>query len=151
LSRWTYWIATGLGLGRIPLAPGTAGSAGGLAIVLWMRPLSPLTQAALVLILVSLGWYCAGREEQATGQKDNPQIVIDEIAGMMISAMWIPSGWGPLFLAFLLFRALDILKPAPAGWVERTVPGGGGIMLDDVVAGAYTHLILMSIGKMIGW
>lgn len=138
-------------MGRFPIAPGTMGSVGGLVVVLVLRPYSPTLQLLAVLAVLALGWYCADRMERTSSRKDNPQIVIDEIVGMMISAWAIPSGWGPLVLAFLIFRILDVVKPPPAGWIDRKMPGGAGVMLDDVVAGVYSNLILQGLGKVLHW
>lgn len=148
MSRWTYWFATGLGIGRFPIASGTVGSAAGLVLVVVIQPFPSMVYVAITLLVLGLGWYCAGQVERSEDCKDSPVIVIDEIAGMMIAAAWIPAGWGPLLLGFFIFRVFDILKPFPAGWVERHIPGGGGVMLDDVVAGIYANLAVQGIGKV---
>jgi phosphatidylglycerophosphatase A len=149
LSRWFYWIATGFGIGRFPIAPGTAGSLAGLALVLLLRPFSLHLYIGLFLLTVGLGVYCAGRTERALGVRDDPAIVIDEIAGMLLAVFLIPAGTGFLAGGFVLFRALDILKPFPARWVQERIAGGWGVMLDDLVAGAYANLILQAAGRWI--
>lgn len=131
------------------MAPGTAGSLVGLGIVVLLIPVPPLYYIGLLLLIIALGWYCSGKVEQATGIKDHPTIVIDEIAGMLISAFGLPHQAGYLAGAFFLFRILDVLKPFPADWLERKIPGGGGIMLDDVAAGIYTNLLLQGLAWLL--
>ena len=121
----------------------------GLILVLLLRPFSPILYISVLFFILGLGWYCAGRMEQASGKKDSPEIVIDEIAGMLVAAFMIPSGGLFLVASFFLFRLLDIIKPFPARWIERDIPGGGGIMLDDVMAGIYTNLILQGIRGLV--
>jgi phosphatidylglycerophosphatase A len=149
LAQWYTWIATAFGVGKVPVAPGTAGSLVGLFIVILLYAVPPAVYLGLVLFILALGWYCAGRVEKASGIKDHPTIVIDEIAGMMISAFGIPHQAGFLASAFVLFRIFDIIKPFPAGWLERKIPGGGGIMLDDVAAGVYANVILQGILRLL--
>jgi len=131
------------------VAPGTAGSLVGLVIVLILNRFPPHFYFIFVILIFGLGWYAAGKVEQSSGIKDHPTIVIDEIAGMMISAFGLPHHAGYLAAAFFLFRIFDILKPFPADWLERKIPGGGGIMLDDVAAGIYANLILQGIARFL--
>lgn len=147
MSRWVYWIATGFGAGKSPIAPGTAGSLVGLVLVWLLRPVSPFIYIALTALVLGLGWYCAEKVEAAEGVKDSPKIVIDEIAGMMVSAFLLPPQLAYLVGAFFLFRILDILKPFPARWLERNLSGGAGVMLDDIAAGIYANLILQGISR----
>jgi phosphatidylglycerophosphatase A len=149
LSRWIFWIATGFGTGKTPVAPGTAGSLVGLVVVFLLIPFSPFVYLSISILIFTAGWYCAGQMEQALGRKDDSTIVIDEIAGMLIAGFLIPQGFAFLFLAFILFRFFDVLKPFPAGLIDRHMTGANGIMLDDVVAGIYANLILQGIGWVV--
>ncbi len=142
-SGTAVWIATVGGIGYFPLAPGTAGSAAGLALVVALAhlPLSGLwvvaTEGAAALALGALGVWAAGRAEKFFGRVDPRQVVIDEVVGQMITHLAHPgASWKWLLAGFALFRVLDVVKPFPAREAERA-PGGWGIMLDDVVAGAY--------------
>ena len=136
------FIATGAGTGYSPVAPGTIGSA--LALALWagVRGLSPPAYLALVLGVAALGVVAAARAEAIFGGKDDGRITIDEVAGMLLSLALLPATAPPLAVAgvgFLLFRAFDIAKPPPALLAEA-LPGGLGVMADDLVAGIYANL-----------
>ncbi|MEK6683344.1 MAG: phosphatidylglycerophosphatase A [Nitrospirota bacterium] len=149
LPRWIHWVATGFGAGYAPAAPGTAGSLVGLVLVFLIPSRSLILYTAVLLAVFALGVYTADRVERATGEKDSRQIVIDEIAGMLVVGFLLPSGAGYWIGGFILFRALDVLKPFPAGWIERNVVGGWGIMLDDTVAGLYANLILQCVKALV--
>lgn len=142
------WFATCAGAGLLPYAPGTAGSAVGVAAVVAIAHL-PLAQpwqsvmvGAVVVVLGALGIAAATRAEKFFERKDPGQVVIDEVVGQMLTlAAWPAAPWPWLLAGFLLFRAFDVLKPYPARRVENA-PGGWGIMLDDVVAGIYGLAVL---------
>jgi phosphatidylglycerophosphatase A len=151
----SIWIATGLGAGYFPVAPGTAGSAEGLALVIAFRQtsLKPLwlgvSSAALAGLLFVLGVWSAGKAEKVFGCVDPGQVVIDEVVGQIITFVATPRvTWIGLIAGFILFRAFDIVKPFPARRAER-FPGGWGIMLDDVVAGLYSLMVLVILGRLI--
>jgi phosphatidylglycerophosphatase A len=141
-------VATGFGAGYVPAAPGTAGSLVGLVLVFLLHNRSTLLYAAVLLAVFALGVYTSGRFERATGEKDSGRIVVDEIAGMLVVFFLVPPGPAFWIGGFVLFRALDIWKPFPARWVERNIPGGWGVMLDDTVAGLYANLILQSVNAL---
>ena len=86
--------------------------------------------------------WVAGRAEKILGEHDSGKIVIDEILGMVVALLWIEPTLQSITLAFVVFRLLDILKPWPAGWIDRSLPGGSGVVLDDVVSGFYANLIV---------
>ncbi|MBI3810977.1 MAG: phosphatidylglycerophosphatase A [Nitrospirae bacterium] len=142
-------MATGFGAGYAPAAPGTAGSLVGLILVFLIHNRPLIFYTAVTLAIFALGVYTAGRVERDTGEKDSRRIVIDEIAGMLVVGFLLPSGAGYWIAGFILFRALDILKPFPARWAERTIVGGWGIMLDDTVAALYTNLILQCVKALV--
>jgi phosphatidylglycerophosphatase A len=134
-------VATAGGVGYAPLAPGTAGSLLA-ALVLWLVPFS---RPGLVLFFVAVtvaGLWAAGRAERALGSKDPGPIVIDEVAGMALTALASPLTPATLAVGFLLFRLFDIVKPPPARAIQRW-PGGPGIMADDLVAGLYALAVLV--------
>jgi phosphatidylglycerophosphatase A len=149
------WIATGLGCGYFPVAPGTAGSALGVALVIALRQtsLQPLwlavCLAALTGLLFLVGVWSAGKAEKVFGRVDPGQVVIDEVAGQIITFVATPRvTWKGLIIGFILFRAFDIIKPFPARRAER-FSGGWGIMVDDVVAGLYSLIVLVILGRLI--
>ncbi len=137
------WVASFLGCGLSPVAPGTVGSAAallpGLAL-LWISPLA-LAAGAVVVTLVGLWAVHAARAGDDPGW-----VVIDEVAGQWIAllALPCPSVLGAL-AAFAAFRLFDITKPGPVGWAER-LPGAVGVMADDVLAGALAALVVWGAG-----
>jgi len=146
------WIATAGGAGYLPIAPGTAGSLVGVAVVVGLGRL-PLPRAAAIAVLAAaslalfaVGVWAAGEAEEFFGRTDPGQVVVDEVVGQMLTFLLIPHAtWKWLVGGFLLFRAFDIAKPFPARQAER-IPRGWGIMLDDVVAGVYGLAVLAVIG-----
>jgi phosphatidylglycerophosphatase A len=135
-------LAFGFGAGVAPVAPGTAGSLVGL-LFYWPLAGLPLPAYAVVVGLLALvGVALCGRTSRELGVEDHPGIVWDEIVGMLIGVAGLPPEWPWLLAAFVLFRALDILKPWPISWLDRRLTGGLGIMLDDVAAGVATLAVL---------
>lgn len=131
------WLALWFGAGLSPKAPGTVGSLAALPCAYGLTLLGgPYLLAAAALVLIPLGVWAAARET-AVGETDPGRVVIDEVAGQWIAL--IPAaafgGVAEWIVAFLAFRALDILKPGPIGWADRNLHGGWGIMMDDVIAG----------------
>jgi len=102
---------------------------------------SPLVFGAVLFLILVRGTWAAGKVESAAGETDPPQVVVDEVAGFLVSVAFLPARPRLTLAAFLHFRLLDILKPPPARWAEK-FPGGFGIMADDLVAGVYAHLLL---------
>lgn len=137
------WIATCFGVGYFPLAPGTAGSAVGLGLIVGIGRL-PLERHWMVTIVAAaamgiglLGVWAANGAEKFFGRVDPGQVVIDEVVGQMLTLLLQPDAtWKWLLAGFVLFRLFDVVKPFPARSLEHA-PGGWGIMLDDVAAGAY--------------
>jgi phosphatidylglycerophosphatase A len=133
-------FATVAGLGYAPVASGTVGSAAGL--VLWaILPQSPVVHAAAILALFAGGIWAGGVAERYFDTIDPSPVVIDEVMGMLVTLFAVPVGWGGALAAFVLFRLMDVLKPYPAGHLER-LPGGLGVMADDAMAAVYANLIL---------
>lgn len=136
-------LATALGAGYAPVAPGTWGSAVGL--LLWLAlPSTPWVQALVIIAVVAAGVWSGGVAERHFGRVDPGQVVIDEVAGMLVTLFLNPVGWLGAAGGFLLFRVADILKPFPARRLER-LHGGLGIMADDVMAGIYANVALRVI------
>jgi phosphatidylglycerophosphatase A len=110
----------------------------------------PIALAAAALIALAVGCWAAGRVARVSGQEDAGFIVIDEIAAQWLVLVAMPLDWRWYAAAFLLFRVFDITKPWPIRMVERRIPGGLGVMLDDVVAALYAVLILLIGGGILG-
>ena len=139
-------IASGLGTGYFPVAPGTAGSALAACVALCLRPWwNPATALALCFVCFLAGVYSTNRATLLWGH-DSGKMVIDEIAGMFLSLAFIPLTWTNLAVAFFIFRLLDIVKPPPARQLER-LRAGWGVMADDIAAGAYTAILMLGIEK----
>lgn len=141
--RPVVWLAEGLGLGRIPFAPGTFGTLLALPLYLGLTAFLPWP-AYLALILATLplsAWIC-GVGAAARGVHDPGSVVWDEVVGMLLALTAAPSGWAPVGVAFIAFRAFDILKPFPVGWLDARLGGGWGVLLDDVVAGVYALAVV---------
>ncbi len=99
----------------------------------------------LLTALTVLACWVAGRAEEILGEHDSNEIVIDEVVGMLVALLWIPPTFPNLFMAFALFRILDVVKLWPANAIDRRMPGGAGVVLDDVVSGLYANLLLRLI------
>ena len=152
MRRLVLVLGTGFGAGYTPRAPGTAGSLVGLGIGLGLAA-SPLDGAAIAAVTAAV---CIAGVPICTGaarslrDPDPPAVVWDEIAGMLVALLALPSGWYWWAVAFVLFRAFDTLKPWPIGWLDRRVRGGAGIMLDDLVAGAFAWAAVQALARLAG-
>lgn len=144
-ERVVIFLSSGLGLGNLPFAPGSFGALLGVAIGYALAGGGFLSASLAVLAVVLASVWVAGRAERLLGRKDDRRIVIDEVAGMLVAVAGLPADAVNLVLGFLLFRLLDVVKPFPARLVEVKLPGGWGIVLDDVVAGVYSNLCLRII------
>lgn len=147
LSHPAALIATGFGIGLLRLAPGTWASLAtlpvGWALEAWFGVAGILIAATMAF---AAGCWAAARIANASGILDPGFVVIDEIAAQLLVLAVAPLDWRFYLAAFLLFRLFDIWKPLPVSWLDRTVKGGFGIMLDDVAAALYA-LILIAIGR----
>jgi len=151
------FLATGGYLGYSPVAPGTAGSLGCAVLVWlfvpevthWSSPLAIGLAVLSTLAFIALAMWAADHAERQLGH-DASLIVIDEYAGYVVSILLLPKSLFVLGAAFLLFRVLDIFKPFPARRTEA-LPGGVGIVMDDVVAGIYTNILLRVMLMAQGW
>lgn len=144
-DRLALALATGLGTGYAPVAPGTWGSLPGLALAWLLHRWSPswgVASGAVVAALV--GVWAAGRAARHFQTDDPRPVVVDEIAGQLVTLAFLPCRAPTLVAGFLLFRILDVWKPWPAGRLE-SLPGGSGIMADDLMAGVYGNLFLQAI------
>ena len=149
-SRFSWLIATFFGIGH--LRPGSGTWAAGVTVLLWwgashwIQPLWLVTVAVTASVLVTLiGIPVSSMVARESGIKDPGFVVIDEVAGQLIAFIGVPLDWKYLFAGFILFRSFDIVKPFPLRRIER-LPGGTGIMLDDVGAGLYA-LVLLQLWK----
>jgi phosphatidylglycerophosphatase A len=139
-------------VGFAPVAPGTVGAAAAIPFFVLLRLAdSPWLEIAVCALIVVVGAWSARLTEAALGVEDPGPVVIDEVVGMLVSLLFLPATWPVIAVAFLAFRVFDIVKPWPAGRLEH-VPGGWGVMADDVMAGAYANLaVQMVIWVRPGW
>lgn len=136
-----FIVATWFGSGLLPKIPGTWGSAAALpfaAAIMWIGGSWALLGASLVAFAV--GWWAAEIYGRHTGIKDAGPIVIDEVAGQWLTLVLLPIDPFAYLIGFVFFRVFDIVKPWPANWADRELPGGLGVMLDDMIAGAYAAI-----------
>ena len=145
-------VATCGGVGYVPWAPGTFGSAAGLVLLWGVRShASVVLELAVLAVVAVAGVWSASIAERQAGRVDPGIVVIDEVAGMLVTLAFIPLTITSVIVGFFVFRALDIFKPWPAGRAERW-PGGVGIMSDDLIVGLYGNLAtrgLVSVAS--GW
>lgn len=135
-------------IGYLPLMPGTFGSLAGLLVGVLLFP-NRLIYFAFTFITLAAGLLLGGRMEKLCARKDPPVVVIDEVAGMLISMAFLAPEPKTLLIAFFLFRAFDTIKPFPVNRLQY-LKGGAGIMLDDVIAGLYANLVLQIVIRLIG-
>lgn len=154
-------LLTGFGLGRVPLAPGTLGSAPPVLLALGLASMgvtAATIDATLIALAVLCGWSCVHfghLAEQHFGREDPPQVVADEIAGQALvlllmswrmpvapDALLWNSAWAAA--AFVLFRAFDILKPGPIRRMQE-LPRGAGVLADDLLAGVCAAIVLQAV------
>ncbi len=142
MDRLIMAMATGLGLGYLPKAPGTWGTllAFPLHFLIILLPEQGYFIALGVIFFLAV--IISGSAEKIIDHKDPGIVVIDEIIGMLIALMYVPITPFYLILAFILFRIFDIFKPFPIRWIDKRINGGLGIVMDDVIAGLFTLFII---------
>lgn len=155
LEAACVWLATGLrisyiaptGRGRKWTGAGFLGTVEGLA--LWtLLPAAPWTYAAAVAASVAAACWICGIAEKSFKTHDDSRIVLDEIVGFWVAAAWLPRTWTAALLAFVLFRFFDAVKLPPYKHLER-LPGGTGVVMDDVGAGIVANLLArLILGRM---
>lgn len=146
MKKFVIVSATWFGTGFSPFASGTVGTLGAIPFFLLLSdmplPLYLLTTAAFTLFAC----WSAGFGEELWGEHDSGKIVIDEVAGYLVTMIAVPATWIGVVTGFVMFRVFDILKPQPARWFDRSLKNGYGVVMDDIVAGIYaciaTHLVL---------
>jgi len=142
-------IATGLYSGYLPKAPGTWGSLVGLLLFFLLHSLSLPVYLAVTAGLFVVGSFAAGEAEKILDNRDPGVVVIDEIVGIMITMIAVPATPLTMALGFILFRIFDVLKPFPVNFFDQKFHGGLGIMLDDVMAGIYSLIILQLFVRIV--
>jgi phosphatidylglycerophosphatase A len=135
----SIWFGSGL----LPAMPGTYGTVAAIPLYLVGSSLAPQYQLSILLIIVIGAIWSSHRSQGILGVVDPPEIVIDEVAGFLVTIILMPFTWPTLIAGVFLFRFFDILKPPPIKRIERRLKGrGAGVVFDDLVAGAYAHICL---------
>jgi phosphatidylglycerophosphatase A len=136
------FVATAAYTGYAPVAPGTVGSLVGLILLAAVRQIDTLwLEPAVLVVVIMVGTWAADHVEADEGREDPGIVVVDEVAGMLLTMLFLPLTWWAGIVGFLAFRGFDIVKPFPAGRAER-LPGGIGVMTDDLVAGVYAAIVV---------
>jgi len=141
-QKSVMFFATGCFIGNISFAPGTFGSILGLALCFFISKIEFVIAVGLTILFVFFAIWMAHGAEIILKAEDPGCIVIDEMAGMMVTLIGLPFNMISVLTGFLIFRILDIWKPYPIRWLERKLSGGVGIVMDDIVAGILGNIIL---------
>ena len=143
LRNPVHFLAFGFGAGLFPGAPGTAGTVMAFPLFWYLSPrLMPAEFLLMTATLFVLGIWICGKTGKALGVHDHSGIVWDELVAFLLVLHFTPNTLLWQAFAFLLFRTFDVLKPPPIGYYDKTVRGGFGVMLDDLIAAFYTLLCL---------
>ncbi len=139
-------IATALGAGYSPVAPGTCGTVVAVPLA-WALARTPLWLFLVITLGVTLiGVWAAATADRAWGTHDSGRIVIDEVAGYLVTVALVDrTSWIPLAVGFVVFRFFDIVKPPPVRWLDENLPGGWGVVLDDVAAGVMGAAVMFAL------
>ena len=151
-SRVSLAVATALGVGYVPFAPGTFGSLAGLAVFVAVRAAGQalgapwLDLVAIVVVFVAGAWAATAAESHF-GHIDPGPVVIDEVLGMLVTLACIPVSVTGALVGFVLFRVFDVIKPPPCNRLEA-LPGGWGVMSDDLMAAIYAWLCVQGLARV---
>ncbi len=143
--NWIKLFATFFYSGLSPKAPGTVGTLAAIPLVFFAYTLGRESYVAITVLLVIFSIFICQLYEQRNEVHDSSEIVIDEVAGFLITMALIPLSFKSLVLGFLLFRLFDILKPFPISLLDKKVQGGFGVVVDDLVAGLFANIILQML------
>jgi len=138
-------------LGFIPIAPGTMGTIGAIPLVIFLSGLGLYWYLLITIILLPIGCYLSKIAAKDLNNSDPKQVVVDEVAGFLITMIEVPISWKSILLGFVLFRTLDIFKPYPISFCDQKIKGGVGIMLDDVLAGIFACFLLHLLARYISF
>lgn len=143
-----HFIAAGFGAGLSPIAPGTVGTLVAVPIYLFLQQLSLSSYLVFIVLVMGIGVWLCGTTARDLHKHDPCVIVWDEMVGFWITLFAAPTGWLWIFIGFVLFRLFDIIKPWPISFIDRNVPGGTGIMADDILAAIYAGTVLQVVSYL---
>ncbi len=141
LDKLALILSSCFGVGLIPVAQGTFGTLAGIPLAIALAQAGPMAGAYVLFFFILLAVWASERSARALEKEDPAEVVIDEVAGLLLTLFLLPATGFNLCLGFILFRLFDILKPYPIRRLER-LGGGGGIVLDDLLAGIYANLCI---------
>jgi len=144
-----HLLAFGLGSGGVPKAPGTAGTLAAVPLYFILASFSITAYLLALFVMFIFGVWLCGKVSDDLGVHDHGGIVWDEWVGFLITMAWVPPEWLWVVIGFLLFRLFDIWKPWPISYLDQHLSGGLGIMLDDVLAGIYSLVLLQILMHII--
>ena len=148
MRRIILFFATGAYIGYVPVASGTWGTLLAFPLFWLFEPWRHLSTGVYLggyLAAVLGACWIAGRAETILQEHDSHAIVVDEIVGYLAATLFMAPTWENTLVAFVAFRVLDVVKPFPAGVIDRRLPGGVGVVLDDVVSGLYANLVTRAV------
>lgn len=149
MGKWLIKIfASFFYLGYSPVAPGTAGTFGGIILFYFLTKFSPFIYVSFLIGFIILSLWVSTKASCMYKEADPRQVVVDEVCGYLVTMVFITSSLMNIIIGFFLFRFFDIVKPPPARSSER-LPGGVGIVADDVVAGIYANIILQVVTRVV--
>lgn len=144
-------LATYFGIGRVSKAPGTVATLATIPVWWVLAQAGPLLYMVVTFLLVLVGVWAAQAYEDQHQSHDSKEIVIDEVVGFLITMAWLPLTWQSVVIGFLLFRFFDIVKPPPIRQMDQKLPGGFGVMADDIAAGVFSSIIMQVIYNQTNW
>lgn len=140
-----HFLAFGFGSGLSPKAPGTFGTLAAIPIWYLAAQLPLWVYFTVLVVVIAVGPFLCGRTADDLGVHDHSGIVWDEIAGFLLTMLFVPVSWTAMIAGFLFFRLFDIAKPWPISWLDRQVEGGTGIMVDDLLAAVYAWVCVQAV------
>ena len=150
-SSFFLHIATFFGIGKLRPAPGTWGTLATVPIAWGLMNAGQFWHMAACVALLPIAVLVCEAHEKHFGTHDSSEVVVDEVLGFLVTMVWLPITWQSFLAGFILFRALDILKPFPISYLDRNVPGGVGAVADDLLAGLIANLILQIVYTQTHW
>jgi len=142
---WATLVATSCGAGFVPGAPGHSGTLTAVALAWGLSHVGAWAYGLVLFVVLAVGTLAAEAWGQATGVPDDQRIVIDEVAGYLVTVMLVPRTPVALAVGFLVFRTLDVWKPGPVGRADERIGGGVGVMADDLVAGVIGAFVMLAL------
>jgi phosphatidylglycerophosphatase A len=150
-NKLVLFFASGFGLGYAPLVPGTFGTLLGVALYFFLGRINLWIFIPILAALILLSFWLADQTEQILLTRDPQLVVIDEVAGYLVTMVSFSSNWKYLLAGFLLFRFFDIMKIWPASYFDKSAKRGWAVVMDDVAAGVYANIVMQVLRLLFHW